>query len=51
MTAGDKPEEGGDDVKSSCLLRPGQQACYNGYYNEMQYGDMEQIYKDSLSPD
>ena len=51
MTAGDKPEEGGDDVKSSCLLRPGQQACYNGYYNEMQYSDMEQIYKDSLSPD
>ena len=29
-TAGDNPEEGGDDVKSSCPLRPGQHTCYNG---------------------
>ncbi len=31
-TAGDKPEEGGDDVKSSCPLRPGLQTCYNCRY-------------------
>src|SRR3569623_1580240 len=29
-TAGDKPEEGGDDVKSSWPLHPGLLACYNG---------------------
>ena len=29
-TAGDKPEEGGDDVKSSCPLRPGPHTYYNG---------------------
>ncbi|KAL9419500.1 hypothetical protein AB3S75_037292 [Citrus x aurantiifolia] len=29
-TAGDKPEEGEDDVKSSCPLCPGRHACYNG---------------------
>ena len=27
-TAGDKPEEGGDDVKSSWPLRPGLHTCY-----------------------
>ena len=31
-TAGVKPEEGGDDVKSSCPLRPGLHTCYNGRY-------------------
>ncbi len=31
-TAGDKPEEGGDDVKSSWPLRPGLHTCYNGRY-------------------
>ncbi len=31
-TAGVKPEEGGDDVKSSWPLRPGLDACYNGRY-------------------
>jgi hypothetical protein len=31
-TAGDKPEEGGDDVKSSWPLRPGLHTCYNGWY-------------------
>ena len=30
MTAGDKPEEGGDDVKSSWPLRVGLHTCYNG---------------------
>ena len=29
-TAGDKPEEGGDDVKSSWPLRLGLHTCYNG---------------------
>ncbi len=31
-TAGDKPEEGGDDVKSSWPLRDGLHTCYNGKY-------------------
>ena len=31
-TAGDKPEEGGDDVKSSWPLRLGLHTCYNGWY-------------------
>ena len=31
-TAGDKPEEGGDDVKSSWPLCPGLHTCYNGEY-------------------
>ena len=51
QTAGDKPEEGGDDVKSSCPLRLGLQACYNGRYNETQYREVEQIYKVGLSSD
>ena len=34
-TAVGNTEEGGDDVKSSCLLRLGLQACYNGYNKEM----------------
>ncbi|GKD41013.1 hypothetical protein Tco_1261220 [Tanacetum coccineum] len=29
-TADDKPEEGEDDVKSSCPLCPGRHTCYNG---------------------
>ena len=29
-TAGDKPEEGGDDVKSARPLRAGLHTCYNG---------------------
>ncbi len=33
-TAGDKPEEGGDDVKSSWPLHPGLHTCYNGGDNE-----------------
>ena len=34
-TAGAKPEEGGDDVKSSCPLCPGLHTCYNGRYRGM----------------
>ncbi|KAL0660151.1 hypothetical protein Bca4012_080736 [Brassica carinata] len=30
QTARDKPEEGEDDVKSSCPLCPGRHTCYNG---------------------
>ena len=43
-TAGDKPEEGGDDVKSSCPLWPGLHTYYNGVYNKMQYRKVELIY-------
>src|SRR4029079_2250008 len=44
-TAGDKPEEGGDDVKSSCPLCPGLQACYNGRYKGLQDREVERIPK------
>ena len=47
-TAGDKPEEGGDDVKSSWPLRPGLHTCYNGRYNETPLGNKAQTSK-SLS--
>ena len=40
-TAVDNTEEGGDDVKSSCLLRLGLHTCYNGRHKEMQYSNME----------
>ena len=50
-TAGDNPEEDGDDVKSSCPLRLGLQACYTGQYKEKQYREMEQNSKASLSSD
>ena len=46
-TAGDKPEEGGDDVKSSWPLRPGMQTCYNGAHKAMQGSDAEQIAKNA----
>ncbi len=42
-TAGDKPEEGGDDVKSSWPLWVGLHACYNGQYNGLQYREVELI--------
>ena len=42
-TAGDKPEEGGDDVKSSWPLRDGLHTCYNGGYRGKQDGDVERI--------
>eukprot|EP00962_Isochrysis_galbana_P061642 scaffold41491_cov5843-Isochrysis_galbana.AAC.1 len=35
-TAGDKPEEGEDDVKSACPLCPGPHTCYNGGDKESQ---------------
>ena len=41
-TAGDKSEEGGDDVKSSCPLCPGLHTYYNGYHREKQSSDVEQ---------
>ena len=42
-TAGDKPEEGGDDVKSSCPLWPGLHTYYNGGYKEQRDRDVERI--------
>ena len=44
-TAGDKPEEGGDDVKSSWPLRPGLHTCYNGRYKGLPNREMELISK------
>lgn len=44
-TAGDKPEEGGDDVKSSWPLRVGLHTCYNGAYRGLQASDSERIPK------
>ena len=42
-TAGDKPEEGGDDVKSSWPLCPGLHTCYNGLYRGTQDREVEPI--------
>src|SRR3712207_9046750 len=42
-TAGDKPEEGGDDVKSSCPLCPGLHTCYIGAYRGLQDREVERI--------
>ncbi len=50
-TAGDKPEEGGDDVKSSWPLRVGLQTCYNGRDNGQQPRERERILKNGLSSD
>ena len=50
-TAGDKPEEGGDDVKSSWPLRAGLHTCYNGGDSGKLRGDLEQIPKSRLSSD
>lgn len=50
-TAGDKPEEGGDDVKSSWPLWAGLHTCYNGGDNGKQQGDLEPIPKSRLSSD
>ena len=44
-TAGDKPEEGGDEVKSSCPLRPGLHTCYIGRYKGLQTCEGERIPK------
>ena len=40
-----KSEEGRDDVKSSCPLRPGLHTCYNGRYKEKRNSDVEQTSK------
>ena len=50
-TAGDKPEEGGDDVKSSWPLCPGLHTCYNGGDRGMRRSDPWQISKSRLSSD
>ena len=42
-TAGVNSEEGGDDVRSSCPLRPGLHACYNGRYKELRACEGERI--------
>ena len=44
-TAGDKPEEGGDDVKSSWPLRGGLETCYNGEYKGLRTSNGERIPK------
>ncbi len=50
-TAGDKLEEGGDDVKSSWPLHPGLHTYYNGRYRRSQYREVELILKTGLSSD
>ncbi|KAK3596107.1 hypothetical protein CHS0354_027377 [Potamilus streckersoni] len=50
-TAGDKPEEGGDDVKSSWPLQGGLHTCYNGDYRGLQPREGELIPKSRLSSD
>src|SRR3954454_23712815 len=44
-TAGAKPEEGGDEVKSACPLRLGLHTCYNGRYKGLQTREGERIPK------
>ncbi len=46
-TAGVKPEEGGDDVKSSWPLYPGLHTYYNGDYKEKLNREVMQISKRS----
>ncbi len=50
-TAGDKPEEGGDDVKSSWPLWAGLHTCYNGGDRGLREGDLKLIPKNRLSSD
>ena len=50
-TAGDKLEEGGDDVKSSWPLRSGLHTCYNGGDRGQQYRKIKLIPKSHLSSD
>ena len=50
-TAGDKPEEGGDDVKSSWPLRAGLHTCYNGGDSGQPLREEELIPKSRLSSD
>ena len=44
-TAGIKPEEGGDDVKSACPLYPGRHTRYNGQHNGSPSREAEPILK------
>ena len=46
-TAGDKPEEGGDDVKSSWPLHPGQHTYYNGVHKGERARESKQIPKNT----
>ena len=50
-TAGLKPEEGGDDVKSAWPLCPGLHTRYNGRYNGLPHREVEPILKAGLSSD
>jgi hypothetical protein len=50
-TAGDKPEEGGDDVKSSWPLWAGLHTCYNGGDRGKRGREAEPIPKSRLSSD
>ena len=50
-TAGRKPEEGGDDVKSAWPLYLGLHTRYNGRYNRLQSRKVELILKAGLSSD
>jgi hypothetical protein len=50
-TAGDKPEEGGDDVKSSWPLWAGLHTCYNGGDRGQQRREPKLIPKSRLSSD
>src|SRR6478752_2511401 len=50
-TAGDKPEEGGDDVKSSWPLWAGLHTCYNGGDRGERDREIEPISKSHLSSD
>ncbi len=50
-TAGIKPEEGGDDVKSAWPLYPGLHTRYKGRYNGSQSREVEPIPKTGLSSD
>jgi hypothetical protein len=50
-TAGLKPEEGGDDVKSAWPLCPGLHTRYNGQYNRLRSREAEPILKAGLSSD
>src|SRR6266849_6014520 len=50
-TAGVKPEEGGDDVKSSRPYRPGRHPCYNAWYTPPRPREGSQSLKAGLSSD
>ena len=50
-TAGDKPEEGGDDVKSSWPLHAGLHTCYNGGDSGQRPRERKLISKSRLSSD